>query len=264
MARRLAWLLKIGVLVYVGFGVVLYVAQRSMMYLPVPENPADNLAVEYVDVDGARLKVWIVNPGRPLAALYFGGNAEDVYFNAADFATHLPEHAVYLVNYRGYGGSSGTPTEAALFADALVLFDSLSARHEAVDTIGRSLGSGVAVYLASQRPVRRLALVTPFDSVLAMARRLYPVYPVDWMLKDPFDSVAYAGGITAPVCLLVAGRDTMVPPEHAERLAAAFTRAPSQSVLIEGAGHNDITAYPSYWRSLVRCLMPGTHTDLVK
>jgi pimeloyl-ACP methyl ester carboxylesterase len=192
-----------------------------------------------------------------LAALYFGGNAEDVYFNAADFAGRLPGHSVYLVNYRGYGGSTGSPTEDALFADAVALFDALTPRHHAVDVIGRSLGSGVGVYLAANRPVRRLVLVTPFDSVLAMARRLYPVYPVDWLLKDRFDSVGHATDITASVLLLVAERDRVVPPEHAERLAAAFSQAPAEQVLIERAGHNDVTAYPNYWSRLARFLSPG-------
>lgn len=244
------WLLKIGALSYLGFGALLYVGQRGMMYFPVTERSSSSLMAERLPVDGAELKVWVVNPGQAQGALYFGGNAEDVAYNAADFAAFLPGHTVYLVNYRGYGGSSGKPTETALFADALAAFDHFRARHDSLDVIGRSLGSGVAVYLASQRRVERLALVTPHDSALAVARRLYPVYPVKWMLKDRYESVRYAADVSAPVQLLVAENDQIIPREHAERLAAAFTEAPVQHVVIEGAGHNDISGHPSYWASL--------------
>ena len=222
------WALKIAVLVYVGIGAVLYVAQRSFLYLPVSENPAEDTPVEWVEVDGAELKVWAVAGTQPeLAVIYFGGNAEDVYYNAEDFRQHLPEATAYLVNYRGYGGSSGSPSEAALFADALALFDRLAARHERIAVVGRSLGSGIATYLASQRPVHRLVLVTPHDSVLALAQKHYPVYPVSLMLKDRYESVRYAADIDMPVLLLVAQNDTLIPPAHAQRTrrrAAARTR----------------------------------------
>lgn len=248
------WVLKIGVLTYLGFGALLYLGQRSMMYLPTAENPATDVAFETFEIDGVRIKVWVVNPGQPEALMYFGGNAEDVYYNAADFARALPGHTSYLVNYRGYGGSTGEPTEAALFADALALFDRLSVRHDAVDAVGRSLGSGVAVYLASQRPVGRIALITAHDSALAVARRLYPVYPVGWMLKDRFESDRHADGIDVPVLLLSAERDRVIPAAHTERLAEALDGAPLQQVVIEGAGHNDISGFAQYWQTLRRFL----------
>jgi len=248
------WVLKIGVLSYLGFGALLYFGQRSMMYLPTAENPATDVVFETVEFEDVRLKVWVVNPGQPKALLYFGGNAEDVYYNAPDFARALSGHTSYLVNYRGYGGSTGQPTEEGLFADALSLFDRLSSRHEAIDAVGRSLGSGVAVYLAGQRTVRRLVLITAHDSALAVARRLYPVYPVGWMLKDRFESDRHAAGIDAPVLLLSAERDRVIPAAHSERLAEALEDAPVQQVIIRGAGHNDISGFAQYWQVLRRFL----------
>ena len=248
------WLLKIGVLSYLGFGALLYFGQRGMMYFPVPETSAAGLEAETVAVDGADLKVWVLNPGQPHALLYFGGNAENVAYNRDDFAATLPGHTVYLVNYRGYGGSSGAPTEQALFADALALFDAFAPRHETLDVVGRSLGSGVAVHLASQREVGRLALVSAHDSALAVAQRLYPVYPVNWLLKDRYESVRFAAAVSAPVLLLVAENDRIVPIAHTERLAAAFTQAPVEQVIVRGADHNDISGYRGYWEALRRFL----------
>lgn len=246
--------LKLALLAYLGFGAVLYVAQRDMMYLAVPETAAE-LPVEYVASDGERLKLWRVGPSdAPAAVLYFGGNAENVVLNAPALSRVLPGQAVYLVNYRGYGGSTGKPTEAALLRDAVNLFDHLAARHAAVAVIGRSLGSGVAVYLASRRPVDRLVLVTPFDSLVEVARGFYPLYPLDWLLKDRYHSVGHAAGVAADSLLLVAGRDRITPPARAQALAEALDGARVELVTLAEAGHNDIGAEPRYWDEIGRFL----------
>jgi pimeloyl-ACP methyl ester carboxylesterase len=245
------WLLKIAGLSYLGFGLLLYATQRSFMYLPTAEVDADDLAVEYVDNDGHRLKVWVVGPGDDgPAAIYFGGNAENVYFNAPDFRRWLPEHTVYLLHYRGYGGSTGRPSEAALFSDALALFDRIDERHAAIDVVGRSLGSGVAVYLASERPVERLVLVTPMDSALSLARAMYPVYPVDWLLKDRYESDRYAADVNAEALLITAEHDRLVPLRHAQSLLQAFPLEQARLVSVPGAGHNDLSVHAVYWHSI--------------
>ncbi len=243
----LLWAIKIGLLVYIGFGVLLYVMQRSMMYMPVGENLAENVPVERLAIDEGSLKLWVLAPEHEHAVIYFGGNAEDVYWNAPDFRTSLPQHAVYLVNYRGYGGSSGSPSEAAFFADALQIFDTLRERHKKISVIGRSLGSGVATYLASQRPVEHLVLVTPHDSALAVARRLYPVYPVGLMLKDRYESARYAAEVRAPTLLLIAEHDRMIAREHSVNLWQAFADGQAEQIVIDGAGHNDISGRARYW-----------------
>ena len=188
-------MLKVSVLVYLGFGLYLYLAQRSFMYFPVPERDASDVRAEYLTNAGESLKLWVLGPESDQAVIYFGGNAEDVYLNVAGFRAALPAHTSYLVNYRGYGGSSGAPTEQNLFSDALRIYDVLRDRHQRIAVIGRSLGSGVAAYLASRREVDRLVLITPHDSALALAKSMYPVYPVSLLLKDRYDSVAYAPDI---------------------------------------------------------------------
>jgi uncharacterized protein len=146
--------LGFGALIYGGLCGWLYLAQRSMIYFPVPERreaPAEPIRLA---VDGAVLKIWRVARGDGPALIYFGGNAEDVAGSVGEFAAALPGHSLYFVNYRGYGGSTGRPGERSLVADALAVFDSLSARHARIAVVGRSLGAAVGVQLAAA-PRRR-------------------------------------------------------------------------------------------------------------
>jgi pimeloyl-ACP methyl ester carboxylesterase len=227
-----------------GYGLVcafMFAAQRSLMYFPVggaPPAGAERIEVRSGD---ATLQVW----ARPLPAadalIYFGGNAEDVGGNFAAFAAALPRHALYLVNYRGYGGSTGSPTEAALFADALAVHDYVAARHaRRVAVAGRSLGSGVAVYLARERPVSHLVLVTPFDSIENVARGHYPFLPVGLLLKDKFDSASRIAGVHAPALVVVAERDEVIPRARTDALVAKFPAAQVRVEVVRGATHNDL------------------------
>ena len=252
--RAVLWVFKIAALAYLGFGVLLYAAQRTLMYFPIPENPGDGHGVVWLDVDDVRLKLWVINPGQSRAVVYFGGNAEDVYLNADDLARGIPDRTAYLVNYRGYGGSGGRPSESALYADGLAVFDHVAERHQQVAVIGRSLGSAVATHLASQRPVERLVLVTPYDSAVSVARRIYPVYPVGWLLKDRYESVRYAPQVRAPTLIVTAERDRVIPREHSQRLAEAFDQAPVERLVIAGTGHNSISGPWAYWRGIAEFL----------
>jgi len=250
-------LLKISVLAYLGLGLYLYLAQRSFMYFPVAEREASDVRVEHLENGGESIKLWVLGPqDSEKAIIYFGGNAEDVYYNAGDFRAVLPEFTSYLVNYRGYGGSSGSPTEANLFSDALQIYDELSERHSQVVVIGRSLGSGVAAYLASERDVHRLILATPLDSALALAQGMYPVYPVSLILKDRYESVEYAPRINAPTLIVMAEHDRVIPRKHSLRLAEAFTPGLVEQVVIGNAGHNGLSGYPQYWRAFESFLIP--------
>jgi alpha-beta hydrolase superfamily lysophospholipase len=142
------------------------------------------------NVPDATLRGWVVNRDQPDPILYFGGNAERIEANREDFARMFPGRSVYLVAYRGYGASTGEPGEAALVPDALAVFDEVQRRHpgQRIAVIGRSLGSGIASQVAGQRPVARLALITPFDSMIGAAKTHYPIFPVDWLLDERYES----------------------------------------------------------------------------
>lgn len=247
-------LLIIALLIYTGFGVYLYFAQRSFIYLPArDEHPGDDNFIR-VQSNGESLKIWQVSPDRDRAVIYFGGNAEDVFYNIPELSKALPGHSLYLVNYRGYGGSSGNPTEQGLFADALAIFDQLQQQYGQVSVIGRSLGSGVAVYLAGRRPVDRLILATPHDSALAIAKKAYPFYPVSLMLKDKYQSTRYAPQVSAPTLLLIAGNDEIIPVQHSLNLYDRFKAGVAEKTIIPGADHNNLSFFPQYWEEIGRFL----------
>jgi len=243
-------LIAIGLFVYAAICGALYFAQRSLLYHPTRESRSDAAEAMTIETNGAMLKVWRVpNPG-DAAVLYFGGNAEDVAANIAPFAAALPNTALYLANYRGYGGSTGAPAEKAILADAEILFDHVRAGHTRVAVVGRSLGSGVAVHLASVRDVSKLALVTPYDSVLRIAKGQLPFVPVSWLLEDTFDSVAKAPHVHAPVLVLLAELDSVIPRANSERLIAAFGAGQASVRTIRGANHDSISSSPDYTRAI--------------
>jgi pimeloyl-ACP methyl ester carboxylesterase len=225
---------------------LVYLRQRSFIYYPTPvvESPVGQ-AVS-LPVPGAVLQLWVVRRPGSSAVIYFGGNAEPVASSAESLSAATPARTWVLVNYRGYAGSTGAPTEAALVADARAVFDWLQTDHADIAVIGRSLGSGVAVQLAASRSVSRLLLVTPFDSIVSVGHDALPWLPVSWLMKDRFESVAYAPRISCPTRVLVAERDEVVAPAHARRLVAAFAAGVAQATEVPGAEHNTIQLWPQY------------------
>jgi pimeloyl-ACP methyl ester carboxylesterase len=225
-------------LVYAAVCALLFFAQRSLLYFPVSGPQPSGAESLDLSVPGATLRVWARPAAGPEALIYFGGNAEDVGQNFAPFAAALPRHALYLVNYRGYGGSTGAPTEAALFVDALAVFDHVRARHANVAVAGRSLGSGVAVYLARERPVSRLVLITPYDSIANVAAGIYPFLPVRWLIRDRFDSASRIGEVRAPTLVVIAERDEVITRARSEALVAKLAPGQARVEVVAGAGHN--------------------------
>jgi pimeloyl-ACP methyl ester carboxylesterase len=174
--------------VYLLLAAFLYVYQRRLIYYPVALDPSFVAERIVVDNQGTRLQGWVLNPGQRKAVIYFGGNSEMITHRRGFFEDVFRDYSVYLINYRGYGDSEGSPSEAGLFSDALAIYDQLSPRHQSISAYGRSLGSGVAVYLAARRPLEKLILLTPYDSVAAVAQKIYPMFPVRYLIKDRFDS----------------------------------------------------------------------------
>jgi hypothetical protein len=154
------------------------------------------------------------------------------------------------MHYRGYGRSTGKPTEVALHADAIALFDQMAREHTEITVIGRSLGSGVAIRLAAERPVARLVLVAPYDSVAAVAAQQFALFPVRWLILDRFDSASLAPAIRAPTTVIVAERDEVIRRERSDALVARFAPGVAQVIVIPGAGHNTLDGRPDYEAAL--------------
>ena len=234
---------------YLFAAALLFVFQRAFIYSPTSEyqHGFEQIALQNEDEN---IKIIVLNRGNENAFVYFGGNAEAVIANAPEFSTIFPNKTVYLVNYRGYGGSSGEPTEAGLFSDAIAIFDNLSPAHKNLAVVGRSLGSGVAVHLAANRPVSQVVLITPYDSVLALAQKQYPMFPISLLLKDKYDSMLLASEVTAPVLVLAGGKDTLIPLIHSQNLVDEIGKDNAKIIVIEKAGHNDITRFTDFYESL--------------
>ena len=227
-----------------------YTRQRSLIYYPVAERSSAAGEAIALRVDGVVLKIWGVKRSGRRALLYFGGNAEDVGASLNDFAQTIPERSLYFVNYRGYGGSSGEPSEQALVADALAVFDFLRPLYDDIAVAGRSLGSGVAIQLAVNRPVSKLVLVTPFDSLVRVGQAALPWLPVSLLAKDRFESVRFAPKIACPTVVLIAAADRVIPPIFARTLVEAFLAGRAKAIEVPGAGHNDIQLWPMYYTEI--------------
>jgi pimeloyl-ACP methyl ester carboxylesterase len=238
------------ILIYIGFCGYLYLAQRSFIYFPTPES--QNVMAEdlRLDFDGATLQIWRLAAEKEEAVIYFGGNAEDVAQNLGLFSSIFPDKAIYLVNYRGYGASTGTPSEAAIVSDAQAIFDHISPAHSSISVVGRSLGSGVAMFLAATRNSERMVLITPYDSVAKLAQSSFPIFPVSAILKDRYDSLSHASSISIPTLILIAERDEFIPMKSSRNLAAALDSSITKVNVIENATHNTIQNFAQYTDAL--------------
>jgi uncharacterized protein len=224
----------------------LYLAQRSFIYFPEFTKP---VAVPHnfeLQNEGLRLRGWVLNQGAGEALLYFGGNGEGLEHNLPLFQRIFPDRAVYLLSYRGYGSSEGEPDEQGIYSDAMALYAWVSARHSRVSVMGRSLGSGVATYVAASKPVERLALVTPFDSMVSLASRHYPIFPVRLLLQDSYRSAERAARISSRTLVLYAENDRIVPESNTLALISAFSPGQVSVTRIAGAGHNTVSSYDQY------------------
>jgi len=254
MKRAVVVVGRVCIAAYAGVCGLLFAFQRSLLFHPVPA--AGRVSTTTLDVPGATLRIATRPRETGRAILYFGGNAEDVSRTLPDLAAAFPDRAIYAPHYRGYGGSGGRPSERAFHADAAAVFDLVAEAHPEIAVIGRSLGSAVAVRLAATKPVHRLVLVTPFDSILALARRLFPFLPVRLLLADRFESVRDAPRVSVPTLVISAGADVVVPPSHTRRLLDAFPAGVAVEVDYPRAGHDDVSFDPGFFEAIGRFLGP--------
>lgn len=230
---------------YVSLGLFLYIFQRDYLYFPSYKYDHPH-QVKTFHPDNESIEVIVLNEYHEKAIIYFGGNGEAVVNGASDHINNFPTHTIYLVNYRGYGGSSGKPEEQTIYADALHIYDELSALHSDIAVIGRSLGSSVATYIGSKREIEKMVLVTPFDSIERIAQSQYPLFPVSLLLKDKFDSISRVSAIGAKTLVILAEQDEVIPLENSLRLIQAFPVSQITVATIRGAGHNNLSGNEGY------------------
>jgi pimeloyl-ACP methyl ester carboxylesterase len=260
------WALKIlliPILVYVAIVAAIYFAQTSMIFPAKAVGgagplPPGAIRLDLATGDGHRLHgVHIVPPApgmRPVI-LGFSGNA----WNAEDAAMFLadlyPDADVVAFHYRGYRPSTGTASAAALLQDAPLIHDYVNRRFAGrpIVAVGFSIGSGVAAHLASRRPLTGLVLVTPFDSLTEVGRGHYPWLPVGPLLRHRIDPAGDMQSSRVPTAIIVAGRDTLIPPRRAQALAKKVPKLVYERT-IEEAGHNDIYQHPQFRTAMAEAL----------
>ena len=246
--------LLIPVGLYLIAAVAAYVSQTRLIFpnWAVPAAGPVAPGVERLTLDrpnGDRLEgVYIParqQGGDGTLLLLFSGNASNAQALAEHFAGIYPDHSLAAFHYRGYAPSTGTPGAAALIEDAPAIHDLLVQRYrpQRVVAVGISLGSGVAAQLAAQRPLAGLILITPFDSLGAMARESYAWLPVALLFRHEMSSVEALDEVQTPVAIIAAGQDTLIRPARTDALRTAIPNLVFDRVF-PAAGHNDILAQP--------------------
>jgi len=233
---------------YAGVALWLYGIQRDLLFVRDHHTHATN--GYYLKTDN-HTKIWITvsNPGQSKALIYFPSIVEKNWADPDQISSLLPEHTLYFIHYRGYGQSSGKPTQSALYADALRLFDTIEHRYASVDLLGRSVGTAVAVLVAARREVGRVILVTPFANMTDIAKNQYPWLPPLLLLKDQFPSEYFAHDVKEPTLVIVSEQDEIVPRESISRLISKFPNKP-EIITLRGADHENSIKHPIYNKAL--------------
>jgi len=233
-------------IIYILIGTYLYVKQRNYLYFETPIS--DHAFEEKIFINnGIEIKTTVLNQDNKNSIIYFGGNSEIAEYSAECFHQFFPDHTIYLVKYRGYSGTQGLATEKNLYSDALHIFDTIKPNYKKISIIGRSLGSGIATYLASKREIQSLTLVTPFDSVQKVAQKKFPIYPMAILLKEKYNSIQRVKDIKAKTLIITAQYDKVVKHKHTKRL---FDKFPSSQVIlkmIQDTDHDSISSTKEYY-----------------
>lgn len=252
MRKRLMTILGTLVCGYGFLLAIMFLTQRSFLYYPSAQMEALAEGVRQVQTrtaDGLELTHWY-RPAQEVGApiiVVFQGNAGNLSHRVPKFSSLSSKgYGLLLAGYRGYGGNPGKPSQDGLLADARSLLAWAAAegiRPERIVLYGESLGSGVAVQLATERPVAGVLLEAPYSSVAEVAQHHYWYLPAKWLILDKWDSLSRIGGIGAPLLVLHGAQDRVIPPQFGRRLFEAAAH-PKDLLLEPRAGHNDLLTFP--------------------
>jgi len=253
LIRTIAFLLAAGLCLYlVGLAVVAF-GQRKLMYFPFAREAAPaSIGLPQAEVlhlrtdDGETLLAWFIAPapGRPLI-LYFHGNANGLGQLGPRFRQLTATgDGILGVEYRGYAGSTGSPSEDGLLRDGEAAYAeamALGFAPASMVAFGESLGTGVAVDLASRHPVGALVLDAPYSATVDVAQWRMPMFPVRWLMRDQFRSDQKIVKVTAPVLIIHGTADWTIPIRFGERLFA-LANEPKKFIRLDGVGHPALEA----------------------
>lgn len=243
------------VFIYLCVVVYIYITQDEKVFQPnlienrepISLKNVENLSFEVqknIVLDGVYKKA---NKENAPLLIYFGGNADD----ATRILLHvksLKEFDIVSFNYRGYVRSEGKPSEKEIFSDALKIYDKFAKNKNAI-VMGRSLGTGVATYLASRRPIKGVILITPYDSIASIGQKIYPYLPVYFLSKHKFESIKYILHVKAPVGLIEVVNDETIPKYHFDKLRE---KVPNLALHVElnNTTHAEVLTHPDFEKSI--------------
>ncbi|VAW84589.1 hypothetical protein MNBD_GAMMA16-534 [hydrothermal vent metagenome] len=241
--------------VYLLVNLTVYGFQEKLIYLPPPYSGETVRVPEKnrisFDLNGETLSgVFQFTDNAKPTLVYFGGNAEDVVFNYFNFKENLDVN-FFAINYRGYAGNSGKPTSKSILLDAESLLMEIRERFQIPQNklvlMGRSLGSGVASQLITNPDVAAIILITPFDSLLSLAKKMMPLLPVSLLLKHHLDTVKQAKDAKIPLLVIVAEHDQVVPYESSKKVFDQWQHHDKKFVLIKNSDHNSLHNNVDYY-----------------
>lgn len=208
--------------------------------------------------DGEEINALFYPGSKKEVILYFHGNAGDLsnwQYISEDF-TNLGYNFL-IIDYRGYGKSSGTITEKGLYADAEAayqfLIDEKRFRPDDIIIYGRSIGTGVAVELAIRHAVKGLILEAPYTSLKTLANEKMPFLLPSLFLRFHFDNIGKINSVKSPVLFIHGGKDTLIPPSHTDKLHEHF-RGKKKKVIIQNGSHNDLNDFAGYHEALIKVI----------
>jgi dipeptidyl aminopeptidase/acylaminoacyl peptidase len=274
--KKVAGVAGLASMLWLGLSAAMAANQRRLVFNPTIKREVDHprssghrtRQVVIRATDGTRLAGWLMTPQVPgphPGIIYFGGRSEEVSWVARDAGKLFPNMSVLAMNYRGYGSSHGDPDEQHMVGDGRLLYDWLAARShvdpQRIGVVGRSLGSGVAVQVAMQRPAHSVVLITPYDSILAIAKRRFRAMPIETILRHRFESIKYAPSLMAPTFVLRAAFDDVVPHSHTDLLVQKLGRLHGDEV-VPGSDHMTIP-YLAATQERVARFLSGQFSEVV-
>ena len=247
ITRFLLILPLVAVLTYLVLLGLIYFSQRTLLYpgadataAPNPASWGENVSVKTPDGETLHGLYSHGKPDKPGVLLFFGNGDRTENYGFLAQALAARDIGLLAISYRGYPGSTGSPGEDGLLTDGIAAFDWLAHRNKGgIVVLGRSLGTGVAVNTAAQRPVSGVILISPYLSVLSAAEARYPFLPVALLIKDPFRSDLKIAAVTQPKLFIHGRLDDSIPLSSGEALYR-IAPEPKQMQIDERAGHNDI------------------------
>lgn len=247
------------VLAYLGANIYLYTQQDSLIFKnkiaqkvePINNKNIKNISFKTEDNFTLHGKYKTSKEANSTLIIYFGGNSSDVtsFFN---HTLNINNYDILSFNYRGYINSEGSPSQENFFKDALEIYDSYS-KNKKVILIGKSLGTGVATYLASKRDSKALILITPYDSISAIAKSKYPIFPIDLLLKHKFESHKYIQNVSEPIGLFEVKGDLVIKKPHFDKLKSKVKNLLAYEVL-EDISHGKVLAHKDFEIKLIDML----------